>query len=1015
MRPLHGLIGLLALVALLVGGLFWLSGKRTADTLERSAAEAPLAPGKPAPEAELSATDAPDAKAERAAQPAGAVKLEGSAAASDLANGLQGRVVGADGQPVPAAKVYAAPSGEFDFLPLDAADSKLLGGAKRAQAVSDAQGRFQLPLSGQTHVRLAVRASGFAPLDAERTLARGERDLGDVALEQGVVLEGRVIDQTGRPVAEAQIYSRPRTAGFGIEMMGGRGRPPLATTDAQGRFKIDMLASGPWRMLVNSDDHPDKSFDGESERPGAVTRNLEFALEEGAQISGRVTGAAGEALSKLQVNAQQRSENDDANGEGLVFGPEGFVTPRKAKVGADGSFVARGLKPNQNYRLAAQPADNGFFGYGMGARGGVSAKSGDRGIEVPFKPAAAIVCQVVDAATGKPITEMDVKAGYGWSMPLMDADNKPKTSFPDGNVRFDRLPPRFGGGSGLKLRIDATGYKSYESPELTAVQGQDLDLGVVRLERAPVCRVQVLDLSTGQPIAGAEVLLREDTGNEGNPFSNVQIRRAGGSTRTVNDQGQSQGTTGADGTVVLSSFPGKQAKLKVKHDDYAVWQSGPLTLASGSDHQETVKLARGGEVLVTVQDSKGQPVAGVEIEHSSAAGTEQSGWMRRMNGEGTSRTDARGELVFAHLEAGTHRFRVSSGNGPMVFGGGGGAGSFQATFVMDGSGGAEPQEDPWSSVEVLEGGNAPLKLLAPARASVVGRVREGGKALAGASVRLEAQREGSPGMPDMPFFGGQNGPRTNGSGEYKQEGVKPGKYSVHVTHPSRAMGWEGELEVAEGELRYDIELPIAIVEGRVLAPDGKPIAGARISAERAQEKSAQTQMVFNVVMAGDNGDVMSFGGSGGGEAVRSDADGRYTLRGLLTDTDLVVHATGKDFSPANSEKFRCAPDQTVRGIDVHPKQGGILEVHVTRAGQAATGVLVNAFHKGKDGTEDNQQSEMTGPGGVAHFTGLEPGEWEYSVTDFSASPDTNAEPQESPRKAVEIKPGETSKSEHELH
>ena len=41
-------------------------------------------------------------------------------------------------------------------------------------------------------------------------------------------------------------------------------------------------------------------------------------------------------------------------------------------------------------------------------------------------------------------------------MPLMDGEGKPKTTFPDGNVRFDRLPPRFGGnGSGLKLRIDA--------------------------------------------------------------------------------------------------------------------------------------------------------------------------------------------------------------------------------------------------------------------------------------------------------------------------------------------------------------------------------------------------------------------------------------------------------------------------------------------------------------------------------------------------------------------------------
>jgi protocatechuate 3,4-dioxygenase beta subunit len=491
----------------------------------------------------------------------------------------------------------------------------------------------------------------------------------------------------------------------------------------------------------------------------------------------------------------------------------------------------------------------------------------------------------------------------------------------------------------------------------------------------------------------------------------VRMNRGG---RTINDEGQSQGTTNAEGNVVLSSFPGKQATLKVKHADYALWQDSALKLAESSDHQATVKLARGGEVLVTVQDSKGQPVAGVEIEHAAQGDDEQNPWMRRFSGEGSSRTDARGELSFAHLAPGTHRFRLGGSGGPMgVFGGGG---SVRATFVVQGAQAESAPEEPWTSVEVLEGAQAPLKLIAPMRGTVTGRVREGGKALAGASVRLDEQRSGEPGLQGLPFFGGGDGPRTNGSGEYKQEGVKPGKYDVHVSHPSRAMEWKGELEVTEGEQRYDIDLPIAIVEGRVLAPDGKPIAGARISAERAQEKVEQRDMVFSVAIAGDSGDVMSFGGSGGGETVRSDADGRYTLRGLLTDTDLVVHVTGKDFTPANSEKFRCAPDQTVRGIDVHPKQGGSLEVRVLRAGQPATGVLVNAYHKGKDGTQDSQQSEMSGAGGIARFHGLEPGEWEYTATDFSAdSPDPGNGAQESPRKPVQIKPGETTKDDHELH
>ncbi|MBK7645492.1 MAG: carboxypeptidase regulatory-like domain-containing protein [Planctomycetes bacterium] len=1013
MRPLHGLILLLALVALLVGGLLWLGGSHSADGVGANTAQSPAPARVEAPETVLSAPEGDDFKAERSAEPGAVAKLEGTSGREASLAGLHGRVIGGDGKPVPGAKVYAAPGGGFNMLPLDAFDAKMLPFSKRGDTQTDADGRFQLDLSGQTQVRLAVRAGGFAPLDTEKTLARGEADLGDVQLEQGVVLEGRVIDQLGRPVADAQLFSRPRTAGFGMEMM-TRGRAPLATTDEKGHFRIDMLAGGPWRMLVTTETHPDKSFDGETSPPGAVARSLEFALEEGAEIAGRVSGAAADLLPKLQVSAQARSENEDGGGGGVVFGAGGFSMPRTAKLAADGSFVLRGLKPNQNYRLDAQKADSGFFGFGMGSRAkGVSAKSGDRGIEVPYAPSSAILCEVVDATTGKPVTEMDVKAGSGFMLPLMEANGKARTTFPDGKVCFDRLPPDFGGQKGLKLRIDATGYKSFESSELTPLAGQDLDLGIVRLERAPVCRVQVLDASSGQPVAGAEVTLRE-AGAEQNGFGGaLRIRRAGpGGGRTINDAGVSQGTTDSEGRVVLSSFPGKQATLKVKHSEHADWQSASLALAPSADHEETVKLFRGGDVLVTVVDAKGAPVAGVEIEHSVEGAEEGEPFMRRFSGEGDTRTDARGELLVAHLAPGAHRFRVADGNGPRAFFGGGGG--FASTVLVNGGQGEEPKEPSWTSVDVLEGAQAAVKLVAPARANVVGRVREGGRPLAGASVQLEEKNDSQPGGFEMPFFGGGGGQRTNGNGEYKLENVKPGKYTIHVSHPSRAMTWDGELEVTEGDLRYDAELPVSIVEGRVLGPDGKGIAGARVSCERAKAKTEERQMVFSIAISGDNGDAMTFGGSGGGEAQRTDAEGNYTLRGVLTDTDIVVHATSKDFSPANSEKFRVVADQTLRGIDVHPKQGGILDVHVTRAGQPVRNALVNASHKDKDGNEDSQQTEMTGPGGIAHFAGLEPGDWEYSVdelTDVGDSPDST--PKQS--KTVVVTAGQTNQVEHELH
>lgn len=1004
MRSLHGLLLLVVLVLALVGGLLWLgTGSNKPGPADPSASQALPARATGA-ETELSA---PESEAQQALRNAGAA---GSAAPRALAAGteiksstaLSGRVLGPDGRGVAKARVFGAPAEGSEFLPLDAVDPKRMPWIRRADAETDAEGRFQVDVGAQTHVRLAVRAAGFAPLDAERTLARGERELGDVQLEQGVVLEGRVRDPQGRPVAQAEIVSQPRQNGFAFAGF-GRARAPLARTDAQGRFTIDMLASGPWRLLVSSEDHPDKTFEGLTDRPGARASNLDFVLEEGAEIQGRVTGARPADVASLQVSAQARGENDEGQG-GLVFGPDGFQMPRRAKVSADGGFRLRGLKPNQNYRLSAQREESSFFAFG-GGRGGVSAKSGDRGVEVPVVPEPAIVCQVVDAGSGAPVTEMDVKAGYRWMMPLMSADNVPQRSFPEGKVRFERLPPRMGfggGGDKLKLRIDATGYKSYESPELEPAGAQDIDLGLVRLERAPVCRVEVVDLATRGPLAGAEVTLRlADGADEGR----MVFRTARGGVTRSNDENSSHGTTGADGQVVLSSFPGKRATLQVRHADRAPYQSEPFVLEENADHEETVRLGRGGDVLVRVSDAQGRPVASVEIEHEAGQGEAAGPWTGRMNMEGPSRTDARGELPFAHLRPGTHKFRLAQEGGGLRFLGGGG---MRAAIAIGGIQGQEVAEEPWISVEVAEGASSEVKLVAPARGTLVGRVREGGQALAGAALELNEKQEGGAVFGGMNPFGGGSAHKTSGSGEYRIEGVKPGKYVLSLTHPSRSMPWEAELEVREGEQRFDVDLPIAIVEGRVTGPDGKPIAGARVRAERFQGDAPQEERVMSVVMtvAGDDGGAFAFG-NGASETERTDADGRYTLRGVLTDTELKVHVNGKDLQPGSSEKFRVAPDQTLRGIDLVLKQGGALEVTVMRAGQPVRNAFVNAVRKSESG--GSTQSETTGPGGVARFTGLEPGEWEVSVEDFSNMSPENSQPPTPEKRSAAVEAGKTQK------
>ena len=101
---------------------------------------------------------------------------------------------------------------------------------------------------------LTVRARGMARLRQELEMtAGGELDLGDLLLDFGVILAGRVTDESGTPIAGAEIRSEPdRDVGWRIR---GLSRHPLvAETDSAGRFEIFDQPVGPWVLLAG---HPD--------------------------------------------------------------------------------------------------------------------------------------------------------------------------------------------------------------------------------------------------------------------------------------------------------------------------------------------------------------------------------------------------------------------------------------------------------------------------------------------------------------------------------------------------------------------------------------------------------------------------------------------------------------------------------------------------------------------------------------------------------------------------------------
>ncbi|MFN0009723.1 MAG: hypothetical protein ACKVXR_17650 [Planctomycetota bacterium] len=993
MRASVLIVLLVVVAAALVGGLFLFgtdpvapaAGPITGESSQASGSaglETPI--GEPALEG-TGEEGREDLRAATAvAAPEGASPRAGDAAEAPKVV-VRGRVVGPLGRPIEGAAIYAAETNGFDDLPLD----EIAGGDMTwfpvARAETDADGRFEIHPQARSKVTLAARAAGFAPLDREFALSGSERDVGELALEASIVLLGRVVDTGGRPVEGAKL-ARLSGSGPGFSPFGRVRGALVAETDAQGAFRVDQLGPGDWRLSITHAQHPDLVQKGEGDRPGVVRSGLVFTMEDGATIHGRLVGAPEGAAAKLSIRATLAPSADGSRADPggpmeLRSSLSGSV--REAPCAADGTFALAGLLPGKTYRLTARDNERTRF-FSRSRSSPTTARAGDRGIEIPYRPESALVFQVVDGASGAPVVDLTVQAGYGFSMPLLDEEGRAVRRFPEGRVRFGDLPVRGrgpgsrpGASEGLKLTIESPGYRIFEREDVALLEGQDTDLGVIRLERAPIVKVLVLDAGSSVPVADAVVSIAEQEGDRGGfhggrgQFSfSVASSPGGGEDDGPFMAGSAHRTrTGADGRASVTSLPGKTVLLRVRHPGHAPHVSEPITLPVADDHELTVRLGLGGRVLVEVVDNHGTPVSGVEIDHQAPG--DDPGELVMSNDD--KRTDADGLLALEHLTPGEHRFRLRGAPSSGFVSVGGRAARMNRMTRR--SGGGEVEGEGWSSVTVVEGAAETLRLVAPARGALTGRVTEAGQPLANAELRLvPAGEEEDP----MPFGGNAREARTDGRGEYLLDGVDEGEYRLEVRHATRAMTHEATARVREGSNDLNLDLPVAIVEGRITGEDQKPLAGVKVRAERAQSEGGDRRS-FSFVMVMDDGNdepEVSVGAPGGGTSVTTDADGRYTLRGVLPEVDLVVSATGQEVQPGKSEPFRVAIDGIKKNVDFSLANGGSIEITVRRAGGGPPGRYM-ARATPEEGGEPKIQ--MIGPSGSAKITGLKPGKWHVAL------------------------------------
>lgn len=701
--------------------------------------------------------------------------------ATELGAWITGRLVLPSGGEFPSEelddlRVTWTPGGLADFTRMGGAGRVI---SERAESRLGAELDFEFTgVATDFEGDLRVVPDSFAAHKSERfTPTAGQHLVLDLPLAVGGTILGRVVDETGAGVADAdiEVSTEPVMMGFGgFEAREGK-------SDAQGGFALEHVLPGNLIVQATADGH----LDARAEitlGAGQTHSDLVLNLSQGNAIAGFVRWPDGSPAVDVEVEA----EFDMANMGGMgafnaMRGPRG-----KDDTDEAGAFRITGLgKGPFTVRVEAE-RDGATW---QTRRAGVAPQTLD--LQLELEETLAIAGRVVDD-TGTPVTKFRVQASEKTAGLFGLGGAQASDRFEDAEGRF-----RLEGLSELTWQVSASGegYGRGQPTEVVLPGGAASEV-LLSMPRAASVQGRVVS-PDGRPVPGAEVSLKLELANLGN------MGREGG---------RPSATSAEDGTFLLEGLTPGALSLVASAQGFAeseAWPVEPKPAEVLSD--VTLTLRRGGRILGEIYDKQGERQAGAPILAQNPT---------NFSGQRWTNSDGNGEFVLENLSPGTWQVMTMPGRG--------------ALESVEGEGGDDMSmlfsEMKFQMAEVVEGQDVHVVLggrpADPVR--VRGRVLAGGVPQAGALVNFMS--DGGP----QTGTGAFKITTSRKDGGYELELDGPGGYMVQVQQLVGSTGQQQSVQLHyelpdERDLDLDLLLPVGAITGTVRGPDGAPLSGARVT------------------------------------------------------------------------------------------------------------------------------------------------------------------------------------------
>lgn len=440
------------------------------------------------------------------------------------------------------------------------------------ESTTDSEGRFRFEDLGAGRYVLGVAHQGHAPVHVPGIAVDGSdrvADFGTVIMLDGAVLDGRVVDADGGPIAEASVVVHERQGGRGY--LDRRQEPPKATSGSDGRFTV-------------SDLRPEAPVDVVVQAEGFVPAQLANVKVPSAEPL-RIVMAAGVDLQGVVVNSRGNGIRGAA-----VLATLGGSLAQGRRMGrvrdAEGTFVVENLVPG-DWSLVVSA--DGFVTREVPP---VVVTAGEKppAVRVQLDTGATLSGRVT-VSDGSPLPNASVSLRMTVRDPMRAFRNHGATTDGDGYYELSGLP--------LGRHAITFGHARYQSLV------RDLELSVAALELDVTLEAgleiagQVVD-PDGMPVAGALV------------SANAVVDAS--TTRFYGGSGGGMRETDTQGRFRLEGLGAGAFHVTAAKDGYAsAVTETPVQLSDSSFEGLELRLSAGGKVAGLVRGVAFDDLASVSI------------------------------------------------------------------------------------------------------------------------------------------------------------------------------------------------------------------------------------------------------------------------------------------------------------------------------------------------------------------------------------------------------------------